>query len=644
MAMLPGFYDVYDHKDLLKDDDASAMINAAIADIGARGGTVVFGDAVYGIGTPIDGHAKNVRFLGLKGATVFRKLSTSTTASMLTTDAGDYEGYTFEGIEFDGNAAVVSALPGLSINMTNWRSVTFSGCSFRGLTHPVQGAGSSDISFSNCAFYGTAKGTMERSTMKPPANPMARYAPGAQVSVAADNYRFDSCSFHFTSAGISGTANQQAHARVLNVHDCSFRGDWWNSPYVVRRFRPTAYDATRRLLTVADGGLLDSIPEGAVCSVPILVAEGRGELSGFQRLYAGEVHGRFHAPRAGDVIETADGRRAEIVSTAGPVADAADVWAVWIGRWESIDTFEPTSPPAIDVEWELVRFYASAVSDKARAQSFSAISETEVEGAELADAEAGDTIIVAGGATAIVDAVESPSKVRIKAWVPAMPAPSSAWVLRSDTTIKLYSDPVNPHSGETLSQSAEDLVGIECRMFASLGYSGIHLHAGHDVVEIRDNLFRGIRNDQCSVFDSEAPRIINNHFEYGQDEGITATRCPRTVIMGNTFRFCGTSAIFLGSSPLTVVSGNTIHGWGLTNPFIRGAIEGAAQGATISGNSVSVPPSATKRAGSWAHVVGLYGSSSQGSVIYGNTKTEAAIGGLSTEPVSGAVTARDVGD
>lgn len=290
--------------------------------------------------------------------------------------------------------------------------------------------------------------------------------------------------------------------------------------------------------------------------------------------------------------------------------------------------------------------------------------QVQAEGNPFANAAIGDVVETADGFRARVTAIASPSLARVEGWEsiatyePADPKTLAIpWRLsryyacgiasvESDTSLTIYSEPVNMFTGERIASDAKlDPAKLPARVLARTIYSGLHADGGVDGLLVEGCRFAGSWADQCSVTNLRSgARIANNSFRHGQDEGVTLTNCPRSVVTGNEFVNCGVSAAFLGSSDFTTFSGNTIQNWGLVN--VNGpAVDGyGGKGYTVTGNTFTASPSPPR---DWCRVVmGFQAEDCTGSVFAGNTDGRATVATLTADlraaPVANAIAARDV--
>ncbi len=283
-------------------------------------------------------------------------------------------------------------------------------------------------------------------------------------------------------------------------------------------------------------------------------------------------------------------------------------------------------------------------------------------GTPFADAAVGDAIETADGRRAAITSLVSSASVNVEGWEwidtyePCdPPSLSTSWRLSryyasgttgaTGTTATLYSDPVNPYSGErAIADAGLDLATLPARVLAKTTYSGIHINGYISGVAVTGNTFRGSWADQCSMFDlGDGAKVQGNRFLYGQDEGITLTRCPGSIVASNSFTNCGASAIFVGGGDGSSVTANTVIGWGVVNPAI-GAIDAGALGLVIQGNTGIVPHTSPAR--DWCrYLVRMSGSDSTGSLISGNFDGGATVSTLYADtaaaPGADAITARD---
>jgi hypothetical protein len=530
-------------------------INAAIAAAANNDVPIELETGIYGVNAALDSAVDDVRFIAPNGRAI---LAPTTSNDLL---SGAYHGWRFENVEFRGACI-----------LTDSRKPEFRQCAFR---HPsnyaIQMRGVVGAKFIDPEFYGTRAGVMASGDDDPAAVPSAVYGSGLRLQAGCTDVQVIRPRFHFCHTGIGADTSTTSTMRGLYVENIQGRSDWWNSPFIVGRYTPTAYNSETRRLTV-DGGGLNAIFSGEslrVISIPIQIATA----TGFNLLSLGTVGVASGTPFAsaqkGDVIETADGRRAEILSKISSTQVA-------ILGWEDVATFEPTAAPSTSVAWRLTRYYAAGV------------------------------------------------------------------VLVSDTQIDLYNDPVNPFSGERLVEDAGlDPVGISCKTFATTIYSNLHLNGGVFDFQMRGGRVRGCRADQISVFDCEAPKITGVNVEYGFDEGITLTRCPRAVASKNHFEQAGVSAISIGDCDYASVEGNIINNWGIINRNDLGAIDGNGRYMSIRGNIGKV--SAGGPGSGAQHLIALqYDADCSGTVIEGNVDGGARTATLKTHAHTGVITARDV--
>jgi hypothetical protein len=535
-------------------DDAPALNKAALASGGAGNAVLMDGRRVYAVGAALDDAVSNVSFVSRPGRAIVRPLASN---DILT---GKYDGWKFENVEFRGACILKGS-----------RGPEFTRCSFR---HPsnyaLQLTGVISPRFIDCEFYGTRAGVMATGVQDPATAPGATYGSGLRLLPGCADVRVIRPLFHFCHTGIGADTFTASPMRGLYVEDMRGRSDWWNNPFVVARYVPTSYDPATRRLTVAGGGL-NAIFKGEplrIISVPVSISVGPA-LSLTAGGMAEAAGSPFASAMKGDSIESADGKRAEIISRVSP-------GQVVISGWEDVSTFEPTRPPARATAWRLNRYYAAGVS------------------------------------------------------------------LDSDTQITLYNDPVNPFSGERLAADAGlSPVGKHCRTFATMIYSNLHLNGGVSDFQMRGGRVRGCRADQISVFDSEAPRVTGVKVEYGFDEGITLTRCPRAVASNNQFEQCGVSAIVVGNCDYATLADNEINNWGIVNRNDLGAIDGNGRYMTIRGNVGKVTPGG---GGSGAqHLITLqYDADCSGTIIEGNVDRGARRATLKTHASTGAIRVRDV--
>lgn len=326
----------------------STALNAAAAVSASSNLPVILEASTYAISAPLDSALKNVRFICPKGSAKFIKLADGT-SSIFANVPQAYKGWSFEGIEFDGNGATGS---GSTIVLTDTSDIRFVRCKFRNLTGQAQHQAVNRITYYDCDFYGTSSGVMQAGTDNPPAVTNASYGSGFVFNGGSNDITAERCRFHFVRDGAFAQIGSLVQkTRGFKVTNCQFRGDYWNGPYNNLRFAITAYSSGTA--TVAAGGLTGHFPTGnSPNEVSIAVPVGTGSnLS----LFGGVVTttGSFGNVQVGDVIETSNGKRAEIVSF-------TNSRNVQVSEWEAMETFEPTAPPAANTAWRVSRYYAAS--------------------------------------------------------------------------------------------------------------------------------------------------------------------------------------------------------------------------------------------------------------------------------------------
>jgi hypothetical protein len=330
--------------------DATAALNQALAAASVHGVTLKLEPGTYGIGNSLDATLTNVVVCGT-GSTIIKKLNNGASMSIL---YGSYTGWTFEGIEFDGNSENLSVYFAPTIVLVESRGVVFRRCKFRSLSNFLTLQGANGVKFLDCRVFGTRSGVMQSGAQNPTPVPAARYSAGISINDGSSDIEIDGCLFHFAYAGIQSPAGPVTNrVRGIKITNNTFRGDWWKNPHVTLRFTPDAYDPATKRLTVNSGPFGSNFFKDyeTVC-VPVAVTAG----GSFTRIYGNEVQSAaFGGVRPGDVIETADGKRAEVAAVLG----AGDVR---IFGWESVDTFEPATPPSVDTSWRLRRYYATTAA------------------------------------------------------------------------------------------------------------------------------------------------------------------------------------------------------------------------------------------------------------------------------------------
>lgn len=539
-------------------NNSSAALLAAIQAAAATSAEIRVDAGTYSLLDPIPTGYAGITITG-NGQVIFKKRYTANNqvgTILGYTNTGPAKHWRFRNIEFDGSIDTIVAIgnsAGVSMDMSHWTDVTYTDCRFRALYGPGGGQAATDIKFVRCKFYGTREGLMQSGVQDPVGVTTATYTPGLQFLYGCQNITAEDCDFYFLSQGIvtATTAFMQVHQATRNVKviNCRFIADWWLSPFVTAKRTVSAmpngftYPVYLDISSDSFAGLFDDYQ--TIC-FPVQISSG----TGFTNLFANIVNATgtpFAAAQNGDVIETADGKRAEISQV-----DSANQATVL--EWQQISTFEKTEVlPGSSVAWRLRRHFSTTAT-------------------------------------------------RL-----------------SNTRIQLYSEPYNPHTGETISHAGINPVGREFKTFAKGGYGGTHINGTADV-SISHSYYRGAWADQVSFFDCTGVRITDNEIVMGQDEGITLTDSPGSVVANNIFHRAGVSAIFVGSDNVAV-TGNTIDGWGCQNHVPQlGAMEIVGKRGTYIGNTFSY--SATSGfGGSSDYCFGAFLGDMSGTVIEGNAGT-----------------------
>ncbi|MGA9774020.1 MAG: right-handed parallel beta-helix repeat-containing protein [Blastocatellia bacterium] len=331
--------------------DNRAFFNAAIAAVEGTGLSILLrGD--YAITGPLDGTRSNITIEAVSpgGATIRHIHGGPPTvyAGIMHHDFGRYNGWTLRGIKFDGGA------PGDYHNtfyFSTAREITFENCEFRRLHSAMSGQGLDSITIRNCKFWGTASGTMQAGVQDPPAVASAALSYGIDFKGNCNNLIAEGNYFHFCNTGLASTGSTTEHSRTWRVRNNTFRADWFNMPYIAFRANATAYNSGTRVLTFGLGGLTGLWADYRMMAIPITLTTG----STFTGINAGQITfpANVGTLREGDVLECANGKRAEILSQQSSTTAT-------VAGWESSDTFEPTSVPSLSTAWRITRLYSSA--------------------------------------------------------------------------------------------------------------------------------------------------------------------------------------------------------------------------------------------------------------------------------------------
>lgn len=461
-----------------------------------------------------------------------------------------FDDWTFENLTVDGNTFDVSQPHEQSVLLIKTRNVTFRNVTFRNLSS-FYTKDVTGLKFENCRFYGTRTGAMESGTRTPSPSTRVRYANGSILNRDTSDVAFDRCYFHFLAAGLTSNLVGQERSKGLKITNSTFRADWWNQPYVIAKFKATGWKAGGYL----GGGDLQvpagAVPDGIGQANPFALTVEIGAGTGWKSSGAG-------SSRSIILTKSLPGVRIgdSFETLDGKRAEVVKVEGATqlkLSPWESIDTFEPAIAPVASGGWVINRYYA------------------------------------------------------------AFPYPKQVLSDQS-TSVRMYGEFYNPFDGERFSNTGLSYAGREVRVFAKKIYAGVHLSRNFEDVYVNGNLFRGSWADQLSMRYAKSVRAIGNRFEYGGDEGITATKCEGAVISDNRFFGQGASAIY-STGDRAKISGNKIENWGGVNGFV-GAYDFAGRGSSLTNNSAYTPQGSGYLARIGIRVIGP----SEGAVIAGNVE------------------------
>ena len=311
---------------------------------------------VFLVDGALDGRMTDVRISGKPGRTVLRRVPGGINAGIFHPDAGGYSGWQIDGVTIDGASGdgSVTALGGYTIWIVGGRGVRFERCTFINTIGPSTFWGTHGVRIRDCDFVGAPTGVMEPGTWDPQPVPRATYGLGVSIGAGTSDVLIEGSRFSFCQEGVIQAGNPLHPTDGLRIIDCDFRGDWWDTPLVRARPVITAFDSVSRLLTAEAGGF-ETIPrdEFAVVSLDVPVFRNYS----LSRAYGAEVEIEgmgFDGARVGDVIETADGRRAEVTA-------CVSASSVRVRSWESIADRTPVALPDSGVPWRLIRRYATSV-------------------------------------------------------------------------------------------------------------------------------------------------------------------------------------------------------------------------------------------------------------------------------------------
>jgi hypothetical protein len=268
--------------DGVTDDNPSGggAIDAAISSLPAGGGTVVLPQTpnnTYIVSKALAGTRSNVRILGGgRGVKIKVKTTLGNSGAILAGGAGLYTGWTFENLTFDGShserfLASPATLNVTTLDLKQSQDVSFLRCDFRNYTLAVGGSAVKNLSFDWCKFWGIRPNYLVANPNASPSgalwdqiqNPIidnlipsgsnptvpAYYnsntqpGQGVQFLAGSDKGSFRNCEFHFVAGNGAIYAGDMSSApnRNISINTTYFRGDWWNNPFVRKRFDPNSF-------------------------------------------------------------------------------------------------------------------------------------------------------------------------------------------------------------------------------------------------------------------------------------------------------------------------------------------------------------------------------------------------------------------
>jgi hypothetical protein len=340
----------------VKGGDAAndtTAINTLLAVSSRDGMRILLPEGQIDLATWLNGSAKNITFVGVRGKTRFVPMN-PLTSPMFNTSEGRYDGWTFENVIFDARFRQTTGNQQIALNLVEAQNLTFRNCVFRGFAYPVSAQHARNVKFQYCEIYGTDEGVMASGVSNPAANPNAAYGSAVQIGEGTTGFELDHCYLHFVAGGFGSNSSANTPATNTSVTNSVFRNDWWNAPFYVMKFTPTTYTPLGTM-TFAAGGF-DAAATGQTDYMPITIPIQITTGTAFTRVYLTEVDAAsWTGVQVGDSIETSDGRRAEISAIPSSTR-------VHIRQWEAISTYEPTTPPALATSFRVMRYYAQRVA------------------------------------------------------------------------------------------------------------------------------------------------------------------------------------------------------------------------------------------------------------------------------------------
>jgi hypothetical protein len=524
-----------------QSNDTIAINNSidAASDIG--GGIIKLGAKTYVMEGYLDGTKSNIIIQGVNNLT--RIIAGSSSAhGIINTDFNNqnYNGYIFNDLIFDNRYA------NQLINIGYSKDVVFNRCKIYSNMidqSPTQIFACKRFIFNECSFIGVRNADNGGPTY-PPIAPHLKLGQGISIKSPCTSISFKKCLFHYNDPGIAWGGNYES--ADISIDECEFIGDWWDCPYKRMGFSDAYSSAPQSINGGGDGknpwwtvtclslpgsgfltdGIINLANKTGVLSIDIVVASGSWlNLYGDAVSPASGSFGMFDI-KNGDVIETSDGYRAEVMGVSQGSFPGIVLPVLKLDRWGTLDTYEYTyGYPSSNSKWTAIRRYAASVI------------------------------------TASHNLAEDPT-------------PSS---------VQLSYPLVNPKTGEQLTIPMSGLKGY---ILPLNHYSGAFAYNTKNL-KVTNSKFRGSWADQLSLNASNYSTVTNNTFIYGQDVGLTIEYVGQgTVVANNIFLYSGSAAIF-ASDRDCIINGNMIDSWGCVHrPYDAfTAIEVGNSGNRIYGNT-----------------------------------------------------------
>lgn len=187
-------------------------------------------------------------------------------------------------------------------------------------------------------------------------------------------------------------------------------------------------------------------------------------------------------------------------------------------------------------------------------------------------------IIRCGAKHAVVDEVESETRIRIEGWLDANylrttpPAAGATYTVYETLIGKVWSwtdTTINTYDGFSSTDGEAQPAPAAGSLYEWGGHPiyNLHFEYGAKNVRVLNSMFRRGWGDQCSVYCNKA-QILGNTVEDGQDMGITlngTTDDGHSIVANNRVDRQGSSGIYIGSCRHAVIANNVVSNTSISN-------------------------------------------------------------------------------